>query len=76
MATGSAAIVAVGIGMGLVLTALLAPLGAAMLYNVRAFDPATYVVIAATLGAVAFLASWLPARRATQVDPMIALRSE
>jgi putative ABC transport system permease protein len=73
---GSAVIVAIGIGMGLALAALLAPLGAAMLYNVRAFDPITYVVIAGTLGAVALLASWLPARRATQVDPIIALRSE
>ncbi|MDP2958449.1 MAG: hypothetical protein Q8N53_18625 [Longimicrobiales bacterium] len=46
------------------------------LFQVEAVDPATYVGTAAVLGAVALLAAYLPARRATEVDPMEALRSE
>jgi putative ABC transport system permease protein len=47
-----------------------------MLYGVSGSDPLTFAVIAALLGTVALLASWVPARRAARVDPMIALRSE
>jgi ABC-type lipoprotein release transport system permease subunit len=49
---------------------------ASQLYGVSGRDPVTYVVISAVLAAVALLASWLPARRATRVDPMTALRAE
>ena len=69
-------IVAGGICLGLLLAAGLAPLGAKLLYGVRAVDPATYGSIATLLAIVALLASWLPARRATRVDPIIALRNE
>lgn len=46
------------------------------LYGVRPTDPTTYVAIAALMCVVTFLASYLPARRAARVDPMIALRNE
>ena len=48
----------------------------AFLYGVSAHDPLTFVVVALLLLAVALLACWIPARRATRVDPIIALRCE
>jgi predicted permease len=67
---------AIGLGVG-----VLAALGATrvlarFLFGVRATDPGIYVVVTAVLGAIAFLACYLPARRAMSVDPIIALRQE
>jgi ABC-type antimicrobial peptide transport system permease subunit len=72
-------------GLGLALAGCVVGLGAAMglvriiskmLYGVTAADPATMLATATMLVVVALLASWVPARRATKVDPMIALRAE
>jgi putative ABC transport system permease protein len=65
-----------GVGVGLVLSLGLAQLLSALLYGVTAYDPWTFVGVAALLAGVALFATWLPARRATRVDPIIALKAE
>jgi putative ABC transport system permease protein len=48
----------------------------ALLFGVSPMDPVTYVAVAATLGSIALLATYLPARRASRVDPIVALRAD
>jgi len=67
---------AAGIAAGFVLYAMAAPLLQAFLYGVTATDPATLVAATLVLLGTASLASWLPARRASRVDPAMALRAE
>ena len=65
-----------GIALGLLGAFALTRVMKTLLFGVSAADPLTYLVIAGLLAGIALLACWLPARRATRVDPMIALRYE
>jgi putative ABC transport system permease protein len=66
----------IGIGIGIVLAGGLAQLLKGLLLGVSPFDPVTYAVVAGLLVAICLLASFVPAHRATTVDPLIALRAE
>ena len=68
--------VATGVGIGLVAALLLTRLIRSMLFGVSATDPLTFAAITLLLGLVTALATWLPARRATMVDPAVVLREE
>jgi predicted permease len=68
------ALAGVGIVAGVVVSASTASMMASLLYGVRPHDPAVFVIVPLLLFAVAVLASYLPARRATKVDPIVALR--
>ena len=67
---------AVGVGIGLLLALALAQVLSSLLIGVSRYDVTTFLLVPTLLGAVALLACYLPARRATKVDPLVALRYE
>jgi putative ABC transport system permease protein len=76
MVNNSMAWVLVGLGVGIAGSAALTRLLTGMLYNVRPLDPVVLGSVSLLLAVVALLASYLPARRATKIDPLVALRVE
>ncbi|HTI72785.1 MAG TPA: ABC transporter permease, partial [Candidatus Limnocylindria bacterium] len=70
------ALTGAGLGLGLLAALFLTRSMAGLLYQVTPWDPFTYITVAAVLATVGTLASWIPARRATRVDPLTALRNE
>jgi predicted permease len=69
------ALTVVGLVLGVGAAALLTPIMSAMLFGVGPMDPMTYAGVAIVLGAVTLLATYLPARRASRLEPVTALRS-
>jgi predicted permease len=67
---------AIGVAIGLAASAGLSRWMAALLYGVKPLDPATFAAVPLVLTLAVILASYLPARRATRVDPLIALRAD
>jgi putative ABC transport system permease protein len=74
--TEGLALVAVGVIIGLAGAFAGARMLSTFLFDLAPSDPVTYVAIVAVLGVTAVLASWVPALRASRVDPVIALRAE
>ena len=74
--TRGLSLTALGLGVGLIAAAGLMRVLSSLLFGVTPFDPLTYLAVIAGLGGVAMLATWIPARQATRVDPMLALRAE
>lgn len=66
----------VGLGLGIALALALTRVMTSFLFNVSATDPSTFAAVAGVLLTIALLACYLPGRRATRVDPMVALRHE
>jgi ABC-type antimicrobial peptide transport system permease subunit len=69
-------LVAISVGLALPLSIALGSLVKSQLYGISDRDPATLLLVTLSIGTVALLAAWAPARRATQVQPITALRYE
>ena len=70
------ALASVGLVVGLVLASLPMRLLSSLLFSVSPFDPLTYAAVVSALGLVVLVATWIPARHATTVDPMSALGAD
>jgi putative ABC transport system permease protein len=68
--------IATSIGIGLAVAFVLSRAVASLLYGINATDPGTFVLMAAILAAVALMGCYIPARRATTVNPLVALKAE
>ena len=73
---GGLKLVLIGVGIGLATAFILTRVMSSLLFGVSATDPTTFITISLVLISAAVLASFIPARRATKVDPMVALRYE
>jgi len=69
-----AGLAGIGVGTGLLLSGIMAPLISSLLYGVRPIDPEVFLVVPLILMVVVLLASYIPARRAARVNPIVALR--
>ena len=69
-------LLAAGLGAGLLLSLAAGRAASSTLFGLKPYDPVTLAIAATVLAVVAVAASYLPARRATKVDPMVALRYE
>jgi ABC-type antimicrobial peptide transport system permease subunit len=67
---------AVGVAVGAAAAVALSRLAASLMYGVRGSEPAIFAAVAALLGTMALAAAFLPARRATRADPLVALKAE
>ena len=76
MMQGGIALVALGAAVGLVLSLAGGRLMQGFLFGVNSWDPITLITVPVVLGVVGLVASWLPARRASRVDPVMALRAD
>jgi ABC-type antimicrobial peptide transport system permease subunit len=72
----SAVLTAIGIGVGVPVALWVSRGAGSFLYGVSPTDPWTYAALAVVLAVITLGASWIPARRAAQVDPVVALRYE
>ena len=71
-----AGLAGIGVGIGLTLSGIMAPLISSLLYGVRPLDPEVFIAVPVILMAVVLLASYIPAWRAARVNPIVALRRE
>ncbi|HEY2460319.1 MAG TPA: ABC transporter permease [Candidatus Acidoferrum sp.] len=69
-------VIAIGLVLGLAIAFAGTRVLAGMFVGIKPTDPVTFVAVVAVLSAIALIASWIPARRATRVDPLVALRYE
>jgi putative ABC transport system permease protein len=69
-----AGLAGIGVGIGLLLSGIMAPLISSLLYGVRPIDPEVFIAVPLILMVVVLLASYIPARRAARVSPIVALR--